>query len=109
VPPAGGVSASYDVDAWPGGYVVTVKVRNTGGEPLSWTARIELPSGASVTSDWEAERSTQDGVWVFTPDRSPLAPGATYKFGFTGQRGSGDFPLICTVNGVACQGSRQQQ
>lgn len=101
--PGGGVSAVYDVDSWPGGYVVTVQVRNTGSEPLRWTVRFQLPQGASVNGDWEADRANADGGWVFTPDRGPLAPGATYLFGFIGQRGQGDFTVTCTVNGVACQ------
>ncbi|WP_203753461.1 cellulose binding domain-containing protein [Catellatospora bangladeshensis] len=105
-PPPGGapVAGVYDADTWPGGYVVSVQVRNTGSEPLQWTVRIQLPAGATVTGDWEADRATQDGWWVFTPDRGPLAPGATYVFGFIGQRGSGaDFKVTCTVNGTVCQ------
>ncbi|WP_212839534.1 cellulose binding domain-containing protein [Catellatospora sp. IY07-71] len=105
-PPPGGssVAAVYDADTWPGGYVVSVQVRNTGSEPLQWTVRIQLPAGTTVSGDWEADRATQDGGWVFTPDRGPLAPGATYVFGFIGQRGSSaDFTVTCTVNGTACQ------
>ncbi|MEV4413420.1 cellulose binding domain-containing protein [Catellatospora sp. NPDC049609] len=104
-PPAEGAAATavYDVDVWPGGYVVSVQVRNTGSESLTWSVRFQLPQGASVSGDWEAGRSGKDGVWVFTPDRGPLAPGATYVFGFIGQRGQGDFAVTCTVNGAACQ------
>ncbi len=104
-PPGGSpATAVYDVDTWPGGYVVSVQVRNTGSEPLQWTVRIQLPPGATVSGDWEVDRATQPGAWVFTPDRGPLAPGAAYVFGFIGQRGpAGDFKVTCTVNGTACQ------
>ncbi|WP_155369686.1 cellulose binding domain-containing protein [Catellatospora vulcania] len=102
-PAAGGATATYDVNAWGGGYVISVRVRNTGSTPLAWTVRIQLPQGASVDGDWEADRSGQDGAWVFTPERGDLAPGATVTFGFLGRRGPGDFPVTCTVNGVACQ------
>jgi hypothetical protein len=103
-PPAGGTaSATYHVDSWGGGYVISVQVRNTGGTPLAWTVRIQLPPGATVDGDWEADRSGQDGAWVFTPERGDLAPGASLSFGFIGRRGPGPFPVTCTVNGVACQ------
>ncbi|GAA2378789.1 cellulose binding domain-containing protein [Catellatospora methionotrophica] len=103
-PPASGTAtATYDVNSWGGGYVISVRVRNTGTAPLAWTVRIQLPQGATVDGDWEADRSGQDGVWTFTPERGDLAPGASLTFGFIGRRGQGDFPVTCTVNGVACQ------
>ncbi|GIG13526.1 hypothetical protein Cme02nite_18580 [Catellatospora methionotrophica] len=83
--------------------MISVRVRNTGTAPLAWTVRIQLPQGATVDGDWEADRSGQDGVWTFTPERGDLAPGASLTFGFIGRRGQGDFPVTCTVNGVACQ------
>lgn len=102
-PPPGGASAAYEVNSWGGGYVISVRVRNTGSTPLAWTVRIQLPQGATVDGDWEADRSGQDGVWTFTPERGDLAPGASVTFGFIGRRGPGDFPVTCTVDGVACQ------
>lgn len=104
-PPSATATATYDVQAWPGGYVIAVQVRNTGTTPLQWTVRIGLPNGATVNGDWEADRSAENGVWVFTPERGALAPGAVASFGFMGPRGPGDFPVSCTVNGVACQRS----
>ncbi|GAA1382071.1 cellulose binding domain-containing protein [Catellatospora chokoriensis] len=102
-PAAGTASATYDVNAWNGGYTIAVRVRNTGATPLAWTVRIRLAPGSTVDGDWEADRSQQNGVWVFTPERGDLAPGATVTFGFIGRRGPGAFPVTCTVNDVPCQ------
>ncbi|WP_144121999.1 cellulose binding domain-containing protein [Catellatospora sichuanensis] len=102
-PAAGAASATYDVNAWGGGYVIAVRVRNAGSTPLAWKVRIQLPAGSTVDGDWEADRSGQDGVWVFTPERGDLAPGASVTFGFLGRRGEADFKVTCTVDGVPCQ------
>ncbi|MFD0594393.1 cellulose binding domain-containing protein [Catellatospora coxensis] len=72
--PPGGASAAYEVNSWGGGYVISVRVRNTGGTPLAWTVRIQLPQGATVDGDWEADRSGQDGVWTFTPSAVTSPP-----------------------------------
>ncbi|WP_155390804.1 cellulose binding domain-containing protein [Catellatospora paridis] len=101
--PPDAASATYDVNAWGNGYVISVRVRNTGTTPLAWKVRIQLPQGSTVDGDWEADRSGQDGVWVFTPERGALSPGATVTFGFIGRRGPGDFAVTCTVDDVACK------
>jgi hypothetical protein len=100
---AAGAAATYSENTRVGGYVITVEVRNTGSTPLDWTVRIKLPPDATVTDAWEANRSVEDGVWVFTSQRGAVAPGETKTFGFMGERGLGGFPVTCTVNGIACQ------
>ncbi|MEU6039834.1 cellulose binding domain-containing protein [Actinomadura sp. NPDC047616] len=81
-----GCSASVSVNQWTGGFVATVRV-TAGSSPVNgWTVTVPLPSGAGVTSAWNANRSGNTGTVQFTnvSFNGSIAPGQSTEFGFQG-------------------------
>ncbi|MFL6122698.1 protein kinase domain-containing protein [Actinophytocola sp.] len=87
---AGGTCvASYDVvNSWPGGYQVSVTVRNDGDTTLEgWAVRWRLPAGHGIRDLWNG-RLTEDGaggtdVTVSDADWNTTVPaGGQTTFGF---------------------------
>ncbi|GAA1042385.1 glycoside hydrolase family 18 protein [Virgisporangium ochraceum] len=91
---------------WEGKYTVT----NGGTTTLaSWSVAFDLPSGTSISSSWDAQRSQSGNRYTFSnlSWNGNLAPGASVSFGFIGT-GSGS-PGNCTLNGAACGGGTDPQ
>jgi endo-1,4-beta-xylanase len=86
-PPAGGsCSAGYTpVNSWPGGYQATVTV-TAGSSPISsWTVKLTLASGQTITQVWNGVNSGTSGT-VTVQNASyngSLAAGGSTTFGFT--------------------------
>ncbi|SEG92590.1 chitinase [Thermomonospora echinospora] len=70
-----------------------------------WKVEFDLPSGTSITSSWDAVRTSSGGHYTFTNVgwNGTLNAGATASFGFNGS-GGGQISG-CLVNGAACDGS----
>jgi hypothetical protein len=86
-----------------GSYKAYVWVYNGGTEPGNWEVRVTLPPGATVDHAMAVEKTFDNGVWVFSPNRGHLRPGLVYLFGFSGATASKNFALkSCIINGSAC-------
>jgi hypothetical protein len=90
------------------GYIgsITIKV---GIKPINgWSAVIDLPNKATVTSAWDQVRFKQDHRRVtFTPSgpRRDLAIGAQFTFSFqVGDVSEAGKPQSCAVNDLPCDG-----
>jgi lysophospholipase L1-like esterase len=82
--PGGGCSATVSINQWTGGFVATVRV-TAGSSPVNgWTVSMTLPSGASVTSAWNANRSGNTGAVRFTnvDFNGSIAAGQSTEFGY---------------------------
>ena len=85
-PGGGGCSASVSVNQWTGGFVATIRVA-AGSSPINgWTVAMTLPSGASITSVWNANRSGNTGAVQFTNVNfnGSIPAGQSTEFGFQG-------------------------
>ncbi|GGM66965.1 hypothetical protein GCM10011608_60310 [Micromonospora sonchi] len=98
-PPAGGgCSASVSLNQWTGGFVATVRV-TAGTAPVNgWTVGVTLPSGATVTNVWNANRSGSSGAVTFTnvSYNGAIAAGQSTEFGFQGTGTGTGLSPTCT-------------
>jgi cellulase/cellobiase CelA1 len=71
---------------WNGGFVGTVRVTAGSAAINGWTVTATLPSGATVTSGWNADRSGNSGTVNFTNVgfNGAVAAGQSVEFGFQG-------------------------
>ncbi|MGC5563236.1 cellulose binding domain-containing protein [Streptomyces sp. FR-108] len=102
---AAGVGAAYTKTSdWSTGYTAQYVVANdSAGAKTDWTLEFDLPSGAKLSSLWNAESKVSgQHVTVKPPswDKDGLAKGETVTVGFV-VRGSGD-PTGCLVDGAKC-------
>jgi hypothetical protein len=96
-PPVTGCAATVSVNAWTGGFVATVKV-TAGAAPVNgWSVGLTLPSGAAVTSTWNATRTGSGGTQQFTnvAYNGRLGAGQSTEFGFQGTGSSGTLAPTC--------------
>ncbi|TDD44178.1 chitinase [Kribbella antibiotica] len=105
---AAGVSATFTkVSDWGSGFEGKVTVLNDTTSSLStWSVALDFPSGYSISSSWDATRSTSGQTHTFTPPgwAGPLAPGASVTFGFNGSPGNFPGLAACRLNGGSCSG-----
>ncbi len=97
--PVCAATATID-DAWNGGFVATVAVRNVGGETLDgWRVSWRWPGDERIRALWNAvEEGGGDGVTVRNaPYSGRLAPGASTTFGMLVAAGAppGDIAVTC--------------
>jgi len=102
---AAGVGAAYTKTSdWSTGYTAQyVVTNNTGQTEKSWKLEFDLPSGARLSSLWNAESSVSGQHVTVTPpkwDTDGLAPGKSVTVGFV-VNGTGD-PSSCLVDGAKC-------
>ncbi|RPF33742.1 cellulose binding domain-containing protein [Streptomyces sp. TLI_185] len=102
---AAGVGAAYTKTSdWSTGYTAQyVVTNNTGQTEKSWKLEFDLPSGARLSSLWNAESSVSGQHVTVTPakwDTDGLAPGKSVTVGFV-VNGTGD-PNSCLVDGAKC-------
>ncbi|WP_410676020.1 cellulase family glycosylhydrolase [Amycolatopsis sp. cmx-4-68] len=105
-PPAVSCAVTYHVDnAWQGGFVASVTLKNTGTSPLkSWALGWTVPSGTQITGGWGAtvtqtgqQASAKAPTWA--PD---LAGGASVAIGFQATGASTGTPGGFAVGTTAC-------
>ncbi|TDO50854.1 cellulose binding domain-containing protein [Kribbella sp. VKM Ac-2527] len=95
------------VSDWGSGFEGKVTVTNGTSSPLStWSVALDFPSGYTISSSWDATRSSSGQTHTFTPPgwAGPLAPGATFTFGFNGSPGNFPGLAACRLNGGSCTG-----
>ncbi|MFH8463848.1 cellulose binding domain-containing protein [Streptomyces sp. NPDC017991] len=102
---AAGVGAAYTKTSdWSTGYTAQYVVANdSAGAKTDWTLEFDLPSGATLSSLWNAESKVSGRHVTVKPpswDEDGLAKGETVTVGFV-VRGSGD-PTGCLVDGAKC-------
>ncbi|GAA2501466.1 glycoside hydrolase family 18 protein [Streptomyces longisporus] len=102
---AAGVAAAYTrTSDWSTGYTAQyVVTNNTGQTEKSWKLEFDLPSGAKLSSLWNAESSVSGQHVTVTPakwDTDGLAPGKSVTVGFV-VNGTGN-PSSCLVDGAQC-------
>jgi chitinase len=100
---ANGASATFTRSSdWGSGYEGKYTITNGSSSPLTWRVEFDLPSGATISSFWDANvtRSgnhvTAVGTWNAT-----LAVGGSTSFGWIGAPG-GVTPANCRLNGASC-------
>jgi Cellulose binding domain/Fibronectin type III domain len=105
---AAGVTAAFTkVSDWGSGFEGKVTVTNGTTSSLStWSVALDFPSGYTISSSWDATRSSSGQTHTFTPPSwaGPLAPGATVTFGFNGSPGNFPGLAACRLNGGSCTG-----
>ncbi|MEU9183182.1 cellulose binding domain-containing protein [Streptomyces sp. NPDC048484] len=102
---AAGVGAAYTrTSDWSTGYTAQYVVTNdSAGAKTDWTLEFDLPSGARLSSLWNAESKVSGRHVTVTPpswDKDGLAKGEAATVGFV-VKGSGD-PAGCLVDGAKC-------
>ena len=100
---ANGASATFTKSSdWGTGYEGKYTIANGSSAPLTWRVEFDLPSGATISSFWDASVTksgnhvTAVGTWNAT-----LAVGASASFGWIGAPG-GVTPANCRLNGASC-------
>ncbi|MGW2718922.1 glycoside hydrolase family 18 protein [Streptomyces sp. NPDC001492] len=102
---AAGVAAAYTKTSdWSTGYTAQyVVTNNTAQTEKSWKLEFDLPSGARLSSLWNAESSVSGQHVTVTRakwDTDGLAPGKSVTVGFV-VNGTGN-PSSCLVDGAKC-------
>ena len=105
-PPPGCKVVYTRVSEWPGGFVATVTVTNTGTTPINgWSVGFTFPGDQTVTSAWNAA-VTQSGSAVTAASlgyNRVLNPSAATSFGMQGTWRTSDAPPTdFTLNGRSC-------
>lgn len=105
---AASITAAFTkVSDWGSGFEGKVTVTNGTTSSLStWTVALDFPSGYTISSSWDASRSSSGQTHTFTPPNwaGPLAPGASFTFGFNGTPGNFSGPAACRLNSGSCTG-----
>jgi mannan endo-1,4-beta-mannosidase len=85
-PPSGSCSATVSVNAWGGGFVATVRVTAGTAALKGWTVSLALPSGAAVSSTWNAQPTGTTGTVRFAnvAHNGTVGAGGSTEFGFQG-------------------------
>ncbi|MFF0232775.1 endo-1,4-beta-xylanase [Micromonospora sp. NPDC005254] len=98
-PPPGqtGCSASVTVNQWNGGFVANVRVTAGSSALNGWTVTLTLPSGATVTNAWSADRSGNSGTtnWTNVSYNGQVGAGQSTEFGFQGTGTAGTLTPTC--------------
>ncbi len=110
-PAAASVSGTYRVvDAFPGGFIGEVMVRNGSGQAVRWQVSMQLPDTVTeLRSSWvdgtPPPQVRRTGQTVVFTGAQPVPSGGSvplrFQFARTGSRMT---PLTCTVNDVRCGG-----
>ncbi|MFF4812260.1 glycosyl hydrolase family 18 protein [Micromonospora chersina] len=104
---AGSVTATFTkVQDWGTGHEGKVTVTNgTSASVDTWRIEFDLPSGATISSFWDADVTSSGNHYVAVKKSwaGPLAAGASFSWGYNGT-GAYKAPLNCTVNGASCSG-----
>ncbi|UZN03384.1 glycoside hydrolase family 9 protein [Cellulomonas sp. S1-8] len=98
-------AVTYSASSWNSGFTASVRLKNTGSAPLTWSLAFDLTAGQRVQQGWSATWS-QTGTRVTATGaawNATLAPGATVDLGFNGSHtGQNPAPTSFAVNGATC-------
>jgi cellulase/cellobiase CelA1 len=86
------------VNAWSGGFVATVKITAGASEISGWNVGLNLPSDATITSSWNANRTGTSGAVQFSnvSYNGKVAAGQATEFGFQATGTSGSMTPTCS-------------
>nr|WP_247683685.1 endo-1,4-beta-xylanase [Micromonospora sp. D93] len=100
-PPPGqdGCTTTVTVNQWNGGFVANVRVTAGSSALNGWTVTITLPSGATVTNAWSADRSGNSGTtnWTNVSYNGQVGAGQSTEFGFQGTGTAGTLTPTCSA------------
>ncbi|WP_406079633.1 endo-1,4-beta-xylanase [Micromonospora sp. NBC_00858] len=98
-PGPGGCTATVSVNQWTGGFVGTVRVTAGSSALNSWAVTITLPTGATVTNAWNANRSGDTGTtrWTNVAYNGRVGAGQSTEFGFQANGTAGSLTPTCTA------------
>ncbi|MGB2569665.1 glycosyl hydrolase family 18 protein [Micromonospora citrea] len=104
---AGSVTATFaKAQDWGTGHETRVTVANGSSANVdTWRIEFDLPAGTTISSSWDADVTSSGNHYVAVKKSwaGPLAPGATFSWGYNGT-GPYKAPLNCTINGAPCGG-----
>ena len=109
VPPGGSpgsCSAMVNVQSWPGGYLGTVVVADTGAAAGPWTVTFQVAPGVSLYTGWNATTTLRGQVvTAAAPAWNPsLDVGEQVSIGFVAAGPAVPAPGDVRLDGVPCQG-----
>jgi Cellulose binding domain len=98
-PPATGCSGTVSVNAWAGGFVATIRVTAGSAGINGWTVGVNLPSGATITNAWNANRIGTSGTVQFSnvAYNGRIGAGQSTEFGFQATGTSGTMSPTCSA------------
>nr|WP_244200363.1 endo-1,4-beta-xylanase [Micromonospora arborensis] len=98
-PGQGGCTATVTVNQWTGGFVANVRVTAGSSALNGWTVTIGLPSGATVTNAWSANRSGNTGTtnWTNVAYNGQVGAGQSTEFGFQANGTAGSLSPTCAA------------
>src|SRR2546429_1816422 len=101
---AGETAAFTKVQDWGSGWEGKYTITNGPTAISSWRVEFDLPSGTTITTNWDSVRSSTGNHVIFSNAswNGSLGSGASVSFGFNGA-GPGT-PTNCTVNAQSCGG-----
>ncbi|MEU3456442.1 glycosyl hydrolase family 18 protein [Micromonospora sp. NPDC006766] len=104
---AGSVTATFaKVQDWGTGHETKVTVTNGSSASVdTWRIEFDLPAGTTISTFWDADVTSSGNHYVAVKKSwaGPLAPGASFSWGYNGT-GAYKAPSNCTVNGASCSG-----
>jgi chitinase len=108
---AGSLTVAFNLSSdWGNGHEVHPTVTNgTGSAVASWRIEFDLPAGTTISSFWDADVVRSGNHYTATQKSwaGPLAPGASFTWGYIGTGGFHG-PSTCAINGGACGGGTTQ-
>ncbi|MEW9532680.1 glycosyl hydrolase family 18 protein [Microbispora sp. NPDC049125] len=99
-------TAAYSTDSdWGSGFQGKYTVKAGSSALSGWTVEIDVPSGTTISSAWDATMTRSGNHYTFANAswNGAVAAGASTTFGFVGAPG-GLAPLNCKLNGAPCGG-----
>ncbi|MEU7947520.1 endo-1,4-beta-xylanase [Micromonospora taraxaci] len=98
-PGTGACTATVSVNQWTGGFVANVRVTAGSSALNGWTVTIALPSGATVTNAWSADRSGNTGTtnWRNVAYNGQVGAGQSTEFGFQANGTAGSLSPTCSA------------
>ncbi|GAA4721063.1 endo-1,4-beta-xylanase [Phytohabitans rumicis] len=96
----GGCTATVSVNQWNGGFVANVRVTAGSSAINGWRVTLALPSGATVTGAWSANRSGNTGTvqWTNVDYNGRAAAGQSTEFGFQATGTAGVLNPFCAAS-----------
>ena len=102
---AGGLTCSYLLATWPGGFTAQLNIINAGPTINGWTVHWTFATPTQVTATWQArifqpsEREVTATNLFFNPI---IATSGATTFGWSATAAATEVPTDVTVNGTHC-------
>ncbi|WP_117208075.1 extracellular catalytic domain type 1 short-chain-length polyhydroxyalkanoate depolymerase [Allorhizocola rhizosphaerae] len=107
-PTGGPCRVAYTMNTWNSGFTASIQITNNSATPINgWTLAFTLPSGQTITGQWNATYSPTSGALtarnVSYNGTIPANGGSVRDIGFQAtHNGNTGRPTSFTLNGVAC-------